>query len=638
MDQRRWILFISVTTGIYLLFYVFYLLPLQNAEQQKRELLRKKAAEFRASHPELGTTGTLTLTSGTLPSLRPGREIETTPTVAEQRPSSPVVEVPATDIFIETQRYRVTLTSRGGRPTSWRLLEILSDRAVEEIEMVPQRPESPDRELPLEVIITETRERGYPEFSSRVYQHTVRKLDDGSTEVVFVSPVIRKMQLTKTYVFHPDSFVTDLRVVLHNLDEKAPCAIVNMMRGNEQGLGITWGPGVRQFLPDEGASVYYANAIYGTAGRVGYAQPKDATEKAEVFFRGAVPWAGVTDKFFMAAVIPQDFKGTAAQLVVRLKNLYSDREKQTNPVHSNPFTVVLYNDRFTLEPQREAGFNYAIFVGAKRPALLREIGKQTHSDLNEVLFYDSWFGWMRQIKLGLMYSLAFLYSRIHNYGLAIVILTLLIRLVMHPVAHKGMKMQAKTMAEMQKIKPEMDEISKKYKNDPARRNQETMALYKKHNISPLAPLRGCLPMLVQIPIFFALYSLLNQAIDLRGASFLWIRDLSGPDKLVDLTQYGLAFMIPFVGWHVNAFNVLPILMGASQYFMSKLTPTPGRDQAQQKQMMAIMTLLFPIMMYNFPSGLFVYWLINNVWQSIHQLIANRGAAKPSGAEPAAAKT
>jgi YidC/Oxa1 family membrane protein insertase len=163
-----------------------------------------------------------------------------------------------------------------------------------------------------------------------------------------------------------------------------------------------------------------------------------------------------------------------------------------------------------------------------------------------------------------------------------------------------------------------------------------MALYKEHGISPLAPLRGCLPMLIQIPIFFALYSLLSQSIDLRGASFLWIDDLSGPDKLVDLTAYGMAFQIPLLGWRVTSLNLLPILMGVSQFLMSKLTPTPTQD-ASQKQMMLIFTIMFPIMLYNFPSGLFIYWLINNVWQSVHQLIANRIIRKEPTGQAAAAK-
>jgi YidC/Oxa1 family membrane protein insertase len=406
---------------------------------------------------------------------------------------------------------------------------------------------------------------------------------------------------------------------------------------------VAWGPGVGQFQPrDPRVGSGVINVIYDTPGGVRYAAPaKPAAEDDErgrraEYYRGDVGWAGVTDKFFMASVIPNRFKGVAVQFLVRRKNVISKEATGGDEAfHSPPFTIVVYGDKFAVKPRHEADLDYDVFVGPKRPALLEEVSKQTQSHLDHVLFYDSWFRWMRLIKLGLMYSLAFLYSKIHNYGAAIVILTILIRAVMHPIAHKGMKMQAKSMAEMQKIKPLLDEVNRKYKSDPTRKNQEVMKLYKEHGISPLAPLRGCLPMLIQLPIFVALYTLFNQSIDLRGATFLWIRDLAAPDTLVDLTRYGLDFRVPLIG-HIAGINLLPILMGVSQYFISKLTPTPSRDP-QQKQMMMMLTFMFPVMFYNLPSGLFLYWLINNVWQTTHQIITNRSIAKPPESGAAVAK-
>jgi YidC/Oxa1 family membrane protein insertase len=392
---------------------------------------------------------------------------------------------------------------------------------------------------------------------------------------------------------------------------------------------------VREFPEEVRAQKYYVNLVYGTDRRAGYHRPSKPGEKQEEQYVGETHWAGATGKFFMAGIVPRSFTGVSVECLVRRKNMYPEDEKKSDDAfHSPPFTVVIYSDRFTLGPREQAAYSYSLFIGPKKPTLLRDLAKETGSDLNTVLFYDSWFGWMRALKLGLMHALNFLYSLVGSYGLAIVILTVLIRIVTHPIAHKGMKMQAKTMAEMRKIKPLLDEVNRKHKGDPAKKNQEMMKLYKEHGISPLAPLRGCLPMLLQIPIFFALYHLLNQAIDLRGAHFLWIEDLSRPDKLIDLLPMGLDFRIPIVGWHVTSVNLLPVLMGVSQFLMQKLTPTPTQDPSQ-KQMMLMFTIMFPVLLYNFPSGLFIYWLINNVWQSVHQLIANRIVRKEPEAKAAA---
>jgi YidC/Oxa1 family membrane protein insertase len=627
VDQRRWLLFIAVTSVIYVAFYITFLLPLQKREQEKLRQRQQKALAEKLAHPQ-PTTGTLALPP-------PEERVTSRTTVGRERPTTPTAESKASEIVVRTQLYRVVLTSSGGRPTSWEYFDRIPGRPEPEvIEMVPQHPATPDRELPLEVLFKEFNSAEYPEFNFGIYQHEVKVLDDGTTEVTFTSPEVKNLQVIKRYRFRPDDYVTHLQVVLRNTSPKAVVKIDDDGRG----MGVSWGPGVRQFPPNDRTNVNFVNAVYATPKRVIYGAPGKPED--ERTYRGDVLWAGATDKFFLAAVIPDGFKASAVNCVQRQKNLLSKEQSERSQGYRWPtFTNILYGSQFEVPAQHEVTFNYDLFIGPKRPDLLREIGKETGTDLNGILFYFSTFRWMRALKLGLMHSLAFLHSKLHNYGVAIFLLTILIRLLTHPLAHKGMKMQAKTMAEMKKIKPLLDEVNRKHKGDPAKKNQEMMRLYKEHHISPFAPLRGCLPMLVQIPIFFALYSLLNESIDLRGASFLWISDLAGPDKLVDLARHGWAFAIPIVNWPVNSINLLPILMGASQFLMSKLTPTPTADSAQQKQqkqMMLIFSIMFPVMLYNLPSGLFIYWLINNVWQSVHQLIANRIIARPPEGQPAAA--
>ena len=191
-----------------------------------------------------------------------------------------------------------------------------------------------------------------------------------------------------------------------------------------------------------------------------------------------------------------------------------------------------------------------------------------------------------------------LYSVIPNYGIAIIILTLLIKIVLWPLGSKSYK----SMSEMKKLQPLMKEIREKYKDDKQRMNQEVMSLYKTYKINPLG---GCLPMVVQLPVFFALYRMLYQAIELRHAPFfLWINDLSAPDRLFNF-NFSIPFMEPPYG-----IPVLTVIMGASMLLQQKMSPPMG--DATQAKMMMFMPIIFTVIFINFSSGLVLYWLVNNI--------------------------
>ncbi|MBM3335157.1 YidC/Oxa1 family insertase periplasmic-domain containing protein, partial [Candidatus Sumerlaeota bacterium] len=447
MDQQNRFLFLATTSLVLVLFYVVVLLPYQ----RKLEKYQRELAAYRKAHPEAAPT------TATVTAERPVADLTSRTTVARLSPTTPTLEAqPPVEIVINTALYRTVLTLRGGRPTSWQYFDTIpgqpagsSDKPPqsEAIEMIPQRESAPDQELPLDVEFSERPlDRAYTEFNTSVYQHEVVKGDDGSTRVIFTSPAIEQLQLIKTYTFRPDSYLTHLGLVLSNLDEKANRKIDNEGRG----FGVAWGPGVREFPPDKPPTsrhASYITTLYGTAGRAGHAVPSvpgsddqsEARGKKKQFYRGEVLWSAVADKFFLATIIPSGFKATQVNWVIRRRNLPDDQKASNGErFHSPPFTITLYNDPFLLAPKSQVAFDYEIFVGPKRPALLREIAKQTNSRLDEVLFYHSWFRWMRSLKLGLMYSLNFLNGVVHSYGLAIVILTVLVRIVMHPIAHKGM--------------------------------------------------------------------------------------------------------------------------------------------------------------------------------------------------------
>ncbi|MBW2022977.1 MAG: YidC/Oxa1 family insertase periplasmic-domain containing protein, partial [Deltaproteobacteria bacterium] len=234
--------------------------------------------------------------------------------------------------------------------------------------------------------------------------------------------------------------------------------------------------------------------------------------------------------------------------------------------------------------------SYALFLGPRQLTVLKQFGKGLDKAVD--------FGWTNIIAKPLLYALRFFNKYIHNYGVSIILLTILIKIIFWPLTHKSYK----SMKEMQKLQPIMAKIKEKYKDNREQMNKEMMALYRTYKVNPMS---GCLPMIIQIPVFFALYRILGKAIELRHAPFmLWINDLSAPDRL-----FHFSFKIPFMA-PPYGIPVLTLLMGASMYIQQKMTPTPG-DPTQAKFMM-FLPIIFTFMFINFPSGLVLYWLVNNI--------------------------
>ena len=243
-----------------------------------------------------------------------------------------------------------------------------------------------------------------------------------------------------------------------------------------------------------------------------------------------------------------------------------------------------------ISPGTQNTYQYALFFGPKSMAILNSMGHDLGKALN--------FGMFDILAKPCVWLMNKLYGVIPNYGVAIIILTLLIKIVLWPLGSKSYK----SMSEMKKIQPLMKDIREKYKNDKKKMNEEVMSLYRTYKINPLG---GCLPMVVQLPVFFALYRMLYQAIELRHAPFfLWIDDLSAPDRLFRF-DFSIPFMEPPYG-----IPVLTIIMGATMLLQQKMSPPMG-DPTQAKMMM-FMPLIFTVIFINFSAGLVLYWLVNNV--------------------------
>jgi len=234
-----------------------------------------------------------------------------------------------------------------------------------------------------------------------------------------------------------------------------------------------------------------------------------------------------------------------------------------------------------LEKDKETIYELKFFAGPKKPELLKSVGYHLDAAVD--------YGFFHFIARPLLVILNFFYKYTKNYGISIILLTILIKLAFFPLSHKSYK----SMKALQKLQPKMEELRKKYANDKEALNREMMLLYKRYGVNPLS---GCLPMLVQIPFFIALYQALMNAIELRQAPFMfWLNDLSAKDP----------------------YYITPILMGITMLIQQILTPSSG--DPTQKKMMYILPVVFTFMFLNFPSGLVLYWLINNIFSIFQQL-------------------
>lgn len=306
-------------------------------------------------------------------------------------------------------------------------------------------------------------------------------------------------------------------------------------------------------------------------------------------YAGGLKWIAQEDKYFFASLVPL----TPVEEAI----LWQHQDSVVAALRGSPQT----------------SHDFILYAGPKQHDVLKS--------LNVGLEHIVDFGFFSIIALPLFSILKFFYQILGNYGWAIVLLTILVRIPFIPLVNKSQK----SMKKMQDIQPKMAEIREKYKKDPQKMQQEMMQLYKTHKVNPLG---GCLPILLQIPVFFALYKILLIAIELRQAPFIfWIDDLSAPDTL-----FGhLPDFIPLIGGF--AVGPLPILMGATMLIQQKMTPT-SLDPTQNKIMM-LMPIIFTFLFLNFASGLVLYWLMNNIFSIVQQFYVNQKLAREKAAGIAA---
>jgi YidC/Oxa1 family membrane protein insertase len=317
-------------------------------------------------------------------------------------------------------------------------------------------------------------------------------------------------------------------------------------------------------------------------------------------------WVAAKNKYFVQILMPD---GDGADWIeIYARRHVSDSERAGARVKNASVDAVAASLGFntqTLAPGEEYVRKYEFYVGPKNYGILSKLSydREGAMGFEENSYLD--FIVVPTAKL-LLRLLIFIHNHVFaSYGMAIILLTLIVKTVFWPITHKG----TESMRRMASVQPLMAEVREKYKDNPQKMQQAIMALYKEHKINPLG---GCLPMFVQIPVFFALFVVLRIAIELRFAEFLWIKDLSAPERLIEF-----GFAIPLLGW--DALNVLPLLMTITMIFQMKLSPAAG-DPQQQKIMQVMMPAMMLFFLYNFASGLALYWTTQNVLMILQQLI------------------
>ncbi len=307
---------------------------------------------------------------------------------------------------------------------------------------------------------------------------------------------------------------------------------------------------------------------------------KDVTDATQVTNPVKTGWIGFTDIYWMSALVP-DKSGATSDF---------------RSLGGGLFRADLVYPLATIAPGQNQARTTRLFAGAKESSVLDKYEAAGIPNFGLAIDWG-WFRWFEKPIFGL---LKWLFSLTHNFGVAIILLTLVVRGLMFPVAQK----QFASMAAMRAIQPKMKAIQDRYKDDKAKQQEEVMALYKKEGVNPLA---GCLPIFLQIPVFFALYKVLTLAVEMRHQPFvLWIRDLSAPDPLHALNLFGL---LPFTPPGFLAIGVLALLLGVSMYFQFKLNPAQ-MDPAQQ-QVFAFMPWIMMFVMAPFAAGLLIYWITSN---------------------------
>ena len=486
----------------------------------------------------------------TQPAQSPATAVPATPNVdadkaadvkAASKPAAPAIPVEKGEIIIVSNSvYQAEIDTLGGQLKSFSLKKYRTDLA----------PDSPDLNL-----VSSDTEGSYP-LSGAVkikgvwYQDKNLPYKVANTQVIDVTDTAKNLQLKaslptgdtliKEFVFQPGSYLLEViysYIDADNISHKVDAVKLNWAHTKVEGK----------------KKRYVYSGVLGYIGEKLYKPSKKDKKLSRQDLLGPITWLGFTKKYFISVIIAPD-EAAVTRTTGTIERL--------DATHLSTGLQVNNADRVK------------VYIGPKKGGILQALGVHLEKSIE--------YGWFGVIARPLVQMLQFFNQYVHNYGIAIIILTILIKLVFYPLSQKSYK----SMGKMKLVQPKLAKLKEKYKDDKARLNKEMMDLYRTNKVNPFG---GCLPIVVQIPVFFALYRALMVAIELRHAPFFgWIVDLSAKDP----------------------YYITPLIMGATMFLQQKMTPSTG--DAMQAKMMLFMPIIFTFMFLNFPSGLVLYWLVNNL--------------------------
>ena len=502
---------------------------------------------------------------------------------------------------ITTKNAQIVLTNRGGDMISYKLLNHIDVDTKDGIQMVDNVSKTNracavafgDVNSPInnEIFNVTHKDENVYFFTKAI---SIKK-EDGS---------VSKVILGKRYTFDPESYVFKLDILIHGDDIEN---LVYTLRTSPQ-IGPHFDPKLnryenRQFISFNGEK----------------AKRQVISAKQFKSYNKDYLWNGIGGKYFVNLVVPlnpEKMDNSYYSTLINEENNYSNAQ------------AICVRKPFSEDVED----SYYMYYGPREEKALKIFNvaennswKLSGLKLNECLNSNGWLGWLETI---LKWFMEVINKFVHNWGVSIIIMTILIKLLMFPFTKK----QSLGTLKMQEIQPKIQAIQAKYKDNQQKLQQEMAKIYKDNGYNPMS---GCLPMLVQFLILFAMYNLFNNYFEFRGSSFIpnWIEELSSGDSI-----YTLKFDIPFFG---NQVRILPFIYLASQLLFGKITgnggtAAPGTSQAQMQMMMYVMPVMFFVMFYNAPSGLLLYWTVSNIFQMGQQIIINK-TMKQKKAELAAKK-
>ena len=382
-----------------------------------------------------------------------------------------------------------------------------------------------------------------------------------TTSITFQKELYESLFIRKTLHFNPDDYTINIDIDLSDVSAQV-----------YRDIHFGWAGGLASTEDNKVDDYTYFKAYTYTGGELEELKtdPREAQKKE---FSGESHWTAIRTKYFTASLIP---------------SMPSDIRRST--LSTEPDSIEVYNSSFVFDSNTNPSFT--LFLGPLEYGRIKAVNIGLDSIMD--------FGWppfIRPISKGVLFMLKKMHEHIPNYGFVLIVFAFLVKLLVYPLTKKSYQ----STTAMQAIQPEVNAIREKYKSNPTKMNQVTMALYKEKGVNPLG---GCLPMLLQMPLLFALFVVFRTTIELRAEPFIWwVRDLSAPDVIINLP-----FSVPIYGAHVAA---LPILMVVSMFIQQKMM-TGGVQQPQQKTMQYFMTAFFFLIFNSFPSGLNLYYTLFNI--------------------------